>query len=377
MVQYGSVKTFAELFKKYRLRAEFATFAEFGDALSEKGYYYEDSIFSHWQKGTRIPTERKLVLAIIGIFIDKHAITTLKEINEFLAVTSLGYLTEEEEEQFKKKINHTSHNPISRFKIFGVLIISFIVLLGLFFFYSYVQSHSQKDYEESPPTVPSAVTEPKKLVIGVDATLDPMEYLENDHLVGFDVDLGRYLAKELGADIEFRNIVFDNLFNSLEQRKINMIISAVTITGERKKTYDFSEPYLNAGQVIITKKTNKIIKGVADLKGKRIATQTGTTNEQEALKHTLDRLVIRYPDFVHATNALINGEADALFTDLPNATGIIAKNSDLKMISPPFTQEYYGIVFIKGDPSVTQINDAIASLRQKGILNKLEKKWLR
>jgi hypothetical protein len=49
------MKTFAQLFKKYRLRAEFDTFASFGDALAEKGYFYEESIFFHWQKGTRIP----------------------------------------------------------------------------------------------------------------------------------------------------------------------------------------------------------------------------------------------------------------------------------------------------------------------------------
>ncbi len=366
------MKKFAELFKKYRLRAEFETIASFSNALSEKGFFYEESIFSHWQKGTRTPTDRKLMLAIIGIFVERQAIKTREEADEVLASAGLGNLTEQEGERLDVTIRKSSP-PLRRYVIFGIgTILLTLFLFGLVFVYF----QSQRNYVSSPHTVPSAVTEPKKLVIGIDATLEPMEYLENGKLVGFDVDLGKNLAKELDADIEFRNIIFDDLFNALDQRQINMVISAVTITEERQQKYDFSDPYLNAGQVIIMRKENKTIRSIADLQGKKIATQTGTTNEQEALKHTSDRLVMRYPDFVQATQALIDGKVDALFTDLPNAKGITSKNSDLKIVSAPFTKEYYGIVFLKGDPSVTQINEALAVLRKKGVLDQLEKKWL-
>ncbi len=94
------MKTFAELFKKYRLKAEFETFATFGNALSEKGYYYEDSIFSHWQKGTRIPNNRQLILTILQIFIEKGAISSEEEANEFIESTKSGFLTAEEKEKF-------------------------------------------------------------------------------------------------------------------------------------------------------------------------------------------------------------------------------------------------------------------------------------
>ncbi len=96
LLQLRDMKGFAELFKKYRLRAEFETFASFGDALAEKGFYYEDSIFSHWQKGTRIPTNRLLVLKILEIFVEKGAIKTLREANEFFDVAGKGYLTKNE-----------------------------------------------------------------------------------------------------------------------------------------------------------------------------------------------------------------------------------------------------------------------------------------
>ncbi len=95
------MKTFAELFKKYRLRAEFETFAAFGDALSEKSYFYEESIFSHWQKGTRVPSDRQLLLTMIAIFVEKEAVKTMPEANEFLASAGQGYLTENEINQFQ------------------------------------------------------------------------------------------------------------------------------------------------------------------------------------------------------------------------------------------------------------------------------------
>lgn len=91
--------TFAELFKKYRLRAEFATLCEFGKALANEGRFYDDSIFTHWQSGKRIPRDRTLLLTILKIFIQRGGITSPEEANEFLASTGFGYLTKEENQK--------------------------------------------------------------------------------------------------------------------------------------------------------------------------------------------------------------------------------------------------------------------------------------
>ena len=370
------MKSFAELFKRYRLRAEFETFSSFGDALAEKGYYYEDSIFSHWQKGNRTPTNRRLVLTILQIFKERDAIKSLEEANEFLASVDLGYLTSQEEQELELKnmpsSKTTKHKTTFTPTVYVLLV---TVVVGIFAAISYFLQHP--NYITPLPTVSSAVTEPKKLVIGIDATLEPMEYIDNGKMVGYDIDLSYALAKELHADIEFQKINFDDLFNTLDQHQINMIISAVTITRERQQKYAFSEGYLNAGQVIIARKEDTTIHTVKELRGKKIATQTGTTNEQEALKYTSDNMVLRYPSFVEATQALKEKKVDALFTDLPNAKGIVSRNADLKINGAPFTQEYYGIVFLKNDPSVTQVNYALMSLRKHGILAQLERKWLR
>jgi polar amino acid transport system substrate-binding protein len=268
----------------------------------------------------------------------------------------------------------TSYFPLSfPIKFFLIVIIFIGALLGLVWFYQ--QNLEQGSVVPQPTHTPPAVMS-KKIVVGVDATLPPMEYLDNGDLTGYDIDLTNYLANELDVEVEFKNIVFDDLFSELEKNNIDMIISAVTITEERQQKYDFSDSYLNAGQIIITQRGDTSIISTADLKNKRIGVQKGTTNEQEALNYTSDSLVIRYPDFSQATKALVDGKVDAIFTDLPNAKGIIATNPTLKISSDPFTNEYYGIVLRKDDPFVADVNEALTALRVKGVLTDLKQKWL-
>lgn len=88
--------TFGELFRKYRLKSEFSTLSEFGDALAQRGFIYEDSIYSHWQKNTRLPKSRKLLLALVKLFVEKGGILTVSDANEFLESADQGYLTSEE-----------------------------------------------------------------------------------------------------------------------------------------------------------------------------------------------------------------------------------------------------------------------------------------
>lgn len=140
LIQYFFImKSFAILFKKYRLRAEFATYAELGLALAEKGLIYEDSIFSHWQKGTRIPTNRYLILTVLEIFIAREGVKTIYEANQFLASTGLGNLTEEEiQKLFKKKVSeplHTQGNKL--FEQLNKLIFFILAILGSVFFLIY------------------------------------------------------------------------------------------------------------------------------------------------------------------------------------------------------------------------------------------------
>lgn len=92
----AKTNSFGPLFKKYRLRSGFATIREFADALAEKGFVFDESLFSHWQKNSRLPKERKLLLTTLKIFIEKEGVSSTKEINVFLESVGQGYLTEQE-----------------------------------------------------------------------------------------------------------------------------------------------------------------------------------------------------------------------------------------------------------------------------------------
>jgi len=90
------VQTFADLFKKYRLKSEFETLCQFGKALAEEGIVYDDSIFTRWQNGARTPKDRTLLLTVLKIFVHRGGITTLDQANELISSTGLGYLTNQE-----------------------------------------------------------------------------------------------------------------------------------------------------------------------------------------------------------------------------------------------------------------------------------------
>lgn len=91
--------TFSYLFKKYRLKSEFETLSDFGNALAEEGIVYDNSIFSHWQIGSRIPKDRRVLLAVVRLFVKKGGITSISQANDIFSEAGLGYLTESEIKQ--------------------------------------------------------------------------------------------------------------------------------------------------------------------------------------------------------------------------------------------------------------------------------------
>lgn len=263
------------------------------------------------------------------------------------------------------------------------LITGIVAVLGVaaFFAWNYIQKSVQTSLTPSTsqaPTMPPPTLQSGKLVVGLEAAFEPMEFRDKEgKFIGYDVDLGDRIAQQLGIKAEFRHYDWDDLFVALENKEIDVIISSVTINDERKEKYNFSAAYLNAGQVIITQKTNTTISATKDLAGKKIAVQKNTTNEEQALKFTSENLVLRFDDYEGATKALLDGQADAIFSDLTVAKGIITENDTLRIASEPFTSEYYGIVFRKTDTELLgRVDEALDTLRQQGVLVYLKQKWL-
>jgi ABC-type amino acid transport substrate-binding protein len=198
---------------------------------------------------------------------------------------------------------------------------------------------------------------------------------EKGEAIGFDIDLGKEIAKGMEMEPEFKAIPWDNIFTSLEREEIDLVISSVSITDERKKLYAFSVPYLNAGQVILTAKTNTAITKPADLTGKKVGAQQETTSLEQAQKYSTGAKA--YPDPDAAVADLLKGTLEAVIVDLPAAKGYTVKNPTLKIASDPFTSEYYGVVMKKGDAAMQEhVNTVLRNLEQKGVLADLKAKWL-
>lgn len=216
-----------------------------------------------------------------------------------------------------------------------------------------------------------------KITIGVDATYPPMESVdEKGDFIGMDIDIAKEIASDLGIEAEFKNLNWEWIFDAVKNGEVDMIISAITITSERAKIMAFSDPYFNAGQVVVTKKDKlALIQGAADLKNRKVGVQLETTSETEAKKYT-DQ-VIAFENYDLALSDLLEGKIEALVIDYPAALGMTAKEKELVVIGEPFTQEFYGAAVQIGQTELLgQINTTIKRLKQSGALKKLEEKWL-
>jgi len=226
----------------------------------------------------------------------------------------------------------------------------------------------------------SAFGAQRTLIVATDATFPPMEMVDtNKQIVGFDIDLLNAAAKEGGFKVEFKNTAWDGIFAGLPAGKYDAVISSVTITPERLKVYDFSEPYINAGQVLVVAKTLNVT-SLAQMKGKKVGAQIGTTGAMEIKKAGLE--LKTYDEIGLAFADLAAGRIQGVVIDTPVAADYALQKAEyknkLKIATAPFTQEQYGVVVKKGNKEVLDlINKGIKAVKAKGIDKQLEKKWLR
>ena len=220
------------------------------------------------------------------------------------------------------------------------------------------------------------------IVIATDATWPPMEMVdENKEIVGFDIDLMKAAAAAGGFTVEFKNAAWDGIFAGLAAGKYDAVMSSVTITDERKKSMDFSIPYINAGQVLMVRQDAKGVKVIADLKGKAVGAQIGTTGAFEIEK--VEGVTLKtYDELGLAIEDLVNGRIAGVVADTPIAADYALQNPDyggkLKIVGEPFTEELYGVAVKKGNAAVLQaINAGLGKVLDGREYKKLEEKWLR
>lgn len=230
--------------------------------------------------------------------------------------------------------------------------------------------------KESAQKGASNASSEKVLKVGSDIAYAPMEYMnEQQKPEGFDVDLMNAIGEDLGYKVVFETASFDGLIPSLNAGKYDAVISAMTITEERSKTVQFTNKYFQATQSIAVKKGSPI-KSEADLKGKKVAVQVGTTGQEVVEKMGLTPQ--KYDTAPDALNDLINGGVEAAVIDSPVVAYFIKQNSDKNIVTIQgnFAKEYYGIAVKQGNKElVDQMNTSLKKLMDNGKYAEIYKKW--
>jgi len=228
----------------------------------------------------------------------------------------------------------------------------------------------------------TAFAAPKNIKVATDATWPPMEMLDvNKKIVGYDIDFMNAVAKEAGVTVEFKNTAWDGIFAGLDSGQYDAIISSVTITDERKAKYDFTEPYTSIGQILVVPKTDKGSKVIADLKGKKIGAQIGTTGAFEVKKNAGVELKT-YDEIGLAFEDMAAGRISGVVCDEPVAANFALKKKEyqdkFKIVGKAFTKEGYGIVVKKGNKELVDLlNKGIKAVKAKKLDTKIHTKWVK
>ncbi|MBX8490965.1 cystine ABC transporter substrate-binding protein [Pseudomonas cichorii] len=217
------------------------------------------------------------------------------------------------------------------------------------------------------------------LNVGLEGTYPPFSFVdENGKLTGFEVELSEALAKELGVKAKVQPSKWDGILAALESKRLDVVINQVTISEERKKKYDFSEPYTISGLQTLTQKKNAdTIKTPQDLAGKKVGVGLGTNYEQWIKANVPTAIVKTYDDDPTKFQDLRVGRIDAILVDRLAALEIAAKTKDaFGVAGAPFSRQESGIALRKGEPELLDaINKAIDKLRADGTLGKLSQKY--
>ncbi len=222
------------------------------------------------------------------------------------------------------------------------------------------------------------------LIIGFDDTFVPMGFKDNNgEIVGFDSDLAKEVSKRIGKQVTFQPIDWSMKESELNSGKIDLIWNGYSITKERKEKVNFTNPYLENRQVIITLVNSKINSKV-DLKGMNVGAQNQSSavdainKEEELLKTFKDGKVYTFETNNEALMDLEAKRIDAVVADEILARYYINKKGEgkFKILNDDFGDESYGVGIRKGDEELLEkLNEAFEDIKKDGTAKKVSEKW--
>jgi polar amino acid transport system substrate-binding protein len=242
-------------------------------------------------------------------------------------------------------------------------------------------SGSSGGTEDKAAAAGITLVKPGKLMVCTHLPYKPFQYKDGTEVVGFDVDLLDLVAKDLGLEQEVVNIEWAQVTSgaAFKAKKCDMGMGAMTITPERQAAISITNPYMDATQVLMAKK-DAGIKGLEDLRGKKIGAQADTTGKKYADDNAkkYGYTVIPFNDLALQENNVKSGRVDAAINDNGVLYDFVKENPDMAIVAEFNTGEQYGFGALKdgsGPKLVAKFNELLAKAKQDGTYNEIYKKW--
>jgi ABC-type amino acid transport substrate-binding protein len=215
------------------------------------------------------------------------------------------------------------------------------------------------------------------LTVGSDIPYPPFEQGKPGNYTGFDIELMEAIGEKIGRRAEFQDTSFETIFRDVAQGKFEAVVSAATITEEREKAVDFSNPYYLSEQAVLVKEGSDV-KSLQDLEGKTVAAQQGTTG-LELAKEELGGSEIRpFPEGPDAVNALKASTVEGVIIDAPVAQNAVEKSGGVEIAEKIPTEEEYGIAVAQGDEELLdEINKGLEEVMDDGTYKEIYEKWFK
>ena len=227
-------------------------------------------------------------------------------------------------------------------------------------------------------TTPAKLQDEGTITIGVKYDVPPfgVKNPRSGRIEGFDVDLGRAIARELGVRPRFIEAISDNRIPFLEKGTADLILSTMTINKERDQEIDFSEPYYIArGRILVPKGSD--IKGLADLEGNSVCTTIGSTYADTLKERSPDADLKLVDTYSECLELLQNESVDSVSTDDVILTGMIIQDDNLQMVGRQLTTEPYGVGIKEGDREFKRFVDGVVQdYKRDGRWARSYQKWV-
>lgn len=243
-------------------------------------------------------------------------------------------------------------------------VLALVMALGLL---SGCGSNSNSDSNTPSGDDASDAAAKTKLVVATSPDFPPFESLEGGEVVGIEVDILKKVAEKMGMELDLQQMDFDSVIPGVQAGKFDVGMSGITVTDKRKENVDFSSVYFMAAQAIVVTADSGIT-GKADLEGKKVSVQTGTTAEEYCMGNGYE--VLAFTANNDAAAALTAGKVDAWVVDNEVALAM-APELGLTVLDEAMTSEPYAFAFQKGSELVAPFNEALDALLADGTVEQI------